>query len=103
MSNQHRRSIQWLVRWRPLFLVAALLVGAFAASCEETGPSPVGVHPNDAGKTEQDTGAGGDAAEEAGEADAESEAGEDAGEEAGQLDAGDAGDAHDADADAFPF
>ncbi len=100
MTNEHRRSAQWLVMWRPLVLILALFGAAFAAaSCEETGPSPVGVHPNDAGPGEPAEEE--DAGEDAGEGDAEAE---DGGEDAGETDAAgeetDAGDAGDADADA---
>ncbi len=74
---------------RALLVLAAVLAGAaFGFACDDTGPSPVGVHFDDAGA---DTGGGGDD-------DTTTDAGEDASEEAGD----DAGEDEDAGQDSGP-
>lgn len=89
--------------WQPVLIVLALVGGAAAASCEDTGPSPVGEHPDDAGlATAQSPAPPGDAASN-GHADSAAEdagdAGEDATDASDASDAGDASDAADAPAD----
>lgn len=79
-----------------LILVAGVgCAAAVAASCDDTGPSPVGDHPDEAGMPEpepEDAEAEGGEGGEAGE-----EAGQDGGEDADAAEAGP--DAADADAD----
>ena len=84
---------------RVLLVVVAMLAGAaFAAACDDTGPSPIGVHFDDAGADTSTGGddtpedAGEDASEEAGEdAGPNEDAGEDSGSSDGSADASDAG------------
>lgn len=80
---------------RVMLVLASVLAGAaFAAACDDTGPSPIGVHFDDAGA---DTSTGDDdTTEDAGE-----EAGDDAGDDAGEdEDAGEDSGSNDASADA---
>jgi hypothetical protein len=87
------RRLFWI--WAALAVVGGA-AGALTA-CDDTGPSPVGEHPDtplDSGAEPEEDGAAADASEEGG--DAEVDAAEDAGGDA--ADASDAGDAADADA-----
>ncbi len=66
-------------------LAACMAITAgLVASCEDTGPSPIGVHPEDSGVDTGGDDGGGDATDEGGDADA------------GGTDASDASDANDA-------
>lgn len=72
--------------WRWIVIVLALVTGALTTilACDDTGPSPIGNHPDDSGPPEasapkSDGSADGEAGEEE---DAESEAGEDSGPDA---------------------
>lgn len=86
-----------LSKIRPSFLVLSLLAaaavtGTVVVACDETGPSPIGEHFDDASvepEPEPEPDAGEDAGEDGGE-----EAGEDGGD-AGETDGGDAGDGGD--------
>lgn len=105
MTNEHRRSAPWYATPRAWFFVAALAAIATAIACEESGPSPIGTHPNDAGQSPEpepepdasDTEAGADDAGDAGDAGEISDAtiDDDASDDASVEDA----DIEDADAD----
>ncbi|MDB4945493.1 MAG: hypothetical protein JWP97_5027 [Labilithrix sp.] len=88
-----------LSKIRPSFLVLSLLAaaavtGAVIVACDDTSPSPIGEHFDDASVIPDAAKPAEDASDEAGD-----DGGEEAGEDAG-VDAADAGDAGDADADA---
>jgi hypothetical protein len=74
-------------------IIAAAVAGSAIASCDETGPSPVGDHPDEAGpdtsKEEDAAEAGGEGGGEAGEAGG-NDGGEDADAKPSTSDASDA-------------
>ena len=91
------RDTKLLRKTRPAFFIVALLAAAFVPAvvviaCDETGPSPVGEHPDDAevdAAKPKEGGEGGEGGE------AGKEAGKDAGAEGGDDASSDAGDAAD--------
>ncbi len=91
------RATNLLRKTRPSLVIVSLLAAAavfatVAVACDDTGPSPVGEHFDDAGPDTADAPEPEEAGEEAGE-----EGGHDGGEEAGEDGGTDAADAADGD------
>lgn len=77
-----------------IVLCLAALAGAAGFACEDTGPSPIGNHPEDSGlDTGSEEDAAGDASDEGGDAESDATDEEkDAGSDASDADAADAAD-----------
>ena len=91
------RATNLLRKTRPSLVIVSLLAAAavfatVAVACDDTGPSPVGEHFDDAGPDTADAPEPEEAGEEAGE-----EGGHDGGEDAGEDAGADAADAADGD------
>jgi len=96
--GRHPRATKLLHKTRPRLVIGSLLafaaiVASVAVACDETGPSPIGEHFDDAGPDTAEAAAPGDGGKEGGEGgkDGGDEGGKDAGSDAA-VDAADAAD-----------
>jgi hypothetical protein len=94
--RERRKNVRSLLQVGVLALLAGAVAAVVVIACDDTGPSPIGMHFDDSGSTDMDSATAGDgeAGDEGG--DGGTEASDEAGDDSGGMDGGsDAADAAD--------